>query len=65
MRYPPLSAEPQLYKLKDDPKEKVNLATTNPQKVKELSAGLDEWYVPTERQSGTLAAAAPKPRRRP
>ena len=38
MRYPPQGGEPQLFDLKDDPDEKVNLATANPDLVKELSA---------------------------
>ena len=55
MKYPPQGGEPQLFDLKDDPGEKVNLATENPDLVKELSALLDEWYVPTERQVGKVA----------
>jgi len=63
MKYPPQGGAPQLFDLKDDPDEKVNLATENPDLVKELSAVLDEWYVPNERQAGKVAPAAPKPRR--
>ncbi|WP_442508012.1 sulfatase family protein [Novipirellula sp. SH528] len=58
MRYPPENAEPQLYNLKDDPKEKENLAEANPAKVEELSALLDEWYMPNQRQAGKLAPTA-------
>ena len=55
MKYPPQGGEPQLFDLKDDPGEKVNLATENPDLVKELSALLDGWYVPTERKVGKVA----------
>ena len=65
MRYPPQRGEPQLYDLKDDPAEKVNLAVENPKLVKELSAVLGEWYVPAERQVGKFGSAAPKPARKP
>ncbi len=58
MRYPPQDAAPQLYNLKDDPKEKENLAEANPAKVQQLSALLDEWYVPDQRQAGKLAPTA-------
>ncbi|EMI45537.1 sulfatase atsG [Rhodopirellula sp. SWK7] len=58
MRYPPQHAEPQLFNLKDDPKETENLAEANPAKVEELSALLDEWYVPKQRQAGKLAPPA-------
>ncbi|WP_372723209.1 sulfatase [Novipirellula sp.] len=51
MKYPPLSDAPQLYNLNDDPGEHVNVAVTNPKKVKALRALLDAWYVPTERQA--------------
>ncbi|QDV42358.1 Arylsulfatase [Stieleria neptunia] len=59
MRYPPQDAAPQLYDLKDDPGENKNLAKTNPKKVRELSALLDAWYIPTQRQSGKLAPGTP------
>ena len=65
MKYPPQGGEPQLFDLKDDPGEKVNLATENPDLVKELSALLDEWYVPSERQAGKFVRVAPKPDRKP
>ena len=64
MKYPPQGGEPQLFDLKDDPSEKVNLATRKPGLVKELSALLDEWYVPNERQVGKVAPAAPRPERK-
>jgi arylsulfatase A-like enzyme len=65
MRYPPKRGGPQLFNLKVDPAEKVNLAAENPKLVKELSAVLDEWYIPTERQVGKFGPAAPKPDRKP
>ena len=65
MKYPPQGGEPQLFDLKDDPGEEVNLATENPALVKQLSALLDEWYVPNERQAGKVVPVAPKPDRKP
>ena len=58
MKYPPQSAEPQLYDLESDPREKKNLAAGNPELVKELGAMLDEWYVPTDRKAGRFVPAA-------
>ena len=55
MRYPPQGGEPQLFDLKKDPAEKNNLATKNPKRVKELSALLDEWYMPEQRTMGKVA----------
>ena len=65
MKYPPTSGEPQLFDLKNDPGENVNLASRNPERVKQLSAVLNEWYVADERQTGKFAPAAPKPARKP
>ncbi|EMI57292.1 sulfatase atsG [Rhodopirellula sallentina SM41] len=59
MRYPPQDAAPQLYDLQSDPDENNNLAESNPDKVMELGKLLIDWYVPTGRQAGTLAPAAP------
>lgn len=64
MEYPPAGGEPQLYDLKGDPDEKVNLASKNPALVKELSGLLTEWYVPTQRQAGKVAPATEKPQRK-
>jgi arylsulfatase A-like enzyme len=64
MKYPPAGGEAQLFELKDDPGEKVNIAAKNPKRVKELSALLKDWYVPNERQTGKVAPAAPKPERK-
>ncbi|MGI9444161.1 MAG: sulfatase-like hydrolase/transferase [Rubripirellula sp.] len=64
MKYPPPSGEPQLFDLKEDPGEKVNLASKNPQLVKQLSGLLDDWYVPVGRQAGIFSSAAPKPDRK-
>ena len=60
MKYPPQSGEPQLFDLKSDPREKVNLAVNNPGLVKELSSLLDDWYVPSQRQAGRFVSAPPK-----
>ncbi|MCP4853006.1 MAG: sulfatase [Fuerstiella sp.] len=60
MKYPPQSGEPQLFDLKSDPGEKVNLAVNNPELVKELSSLLDDWYVPSQRQAGKFVSAPPK-----
>ncbi len=60
MKYPPTSGEPQLYDLKSDPGETNNLASKNRERVKQLSALLDEWYVPDQRQVGKFTPVAPK-----
>ncbi len=65
MKYPPQSGEPQLFNLKDDPNEKVNLAAKNPDLVKQLSSLLEKWYVPNERQVGKFTPAAPKTYQKP
>ena len=65
MKYPPKGGEPQLFNLKSDPGEKVNLAAKKPRLVKQLSALMDEWYVPNQRQAGKVAPAAATPERRP
>ena len=59
-KHPIQSAEPQLYNLKSDPLEKENLATKNPQRVKELSELLEKWYVPQERKVGKFVRPAIK-----
>ena len=61
MKYPPKGGESQLFDLKGDPKENVNLATKKPDLVKELSALLDEWYIPEQRNAGRIGSAAAKP----
>lgn len=60
MKYPPQGGAPQLFDLKDDPSENVNLAVKNPNQVKELRALLDDWYAPTQRQVDTFVPAPPK-----
>jgi uncharacterized sulfatase len=65
MKYPPQSGASQLFNLKDDPGENANLAVKSPKQVKELSALLDKWYVPNQRQAGKFFPAAPKPDRKP
>jgi len=42
----PRGKAPELYDLKADPYEKKNLATENPDKVRELRALIDAWYQP-------------------
>jgi arylsulfatase A-like enzyme len=64
MKYPPQDAAPQLFNLKDDPDEQLNLAANNTEQVKQLSALLDQWYVPSERQTGKFVPVAPKPDRK-
>ena len=64
MKYPPTSAEPQLFDLKKDPHEKSNLASEQPELVKELSAMLDAWYPVTERKQGISPAEPAKQRKR-
>jgi hypothetical protein len=63
MKYPPQGGEPQLFDLKGDPDEKVNLATENPDLVKQLTALLDGWYVPSDRQVGKVAPTKKAPAR--
>ncbi|HJN13285.1 MAG TPA: sulfatase [Pirellulaceae bacterium] len=60
MKYPPQSGEPQLFDLKGDPGEKMNLAASDPGQVKELSSLLNDWYVPSQRQAGQFVSTAPK-----
>ncbi|MEC7566303.1 MAG: sulfatase-like hydrolase/transferase [Planctomycetota bacterium] len=64
MKFPPQRGEPQLFNLKDDPEEKVNLAAARPKLVKELRKLLDQWYVPDERMVDTFATAEAKPDRK-
>jgi arylsulfatase A-like enzyme len=56
MKYPPEGGASQLYDLKSDPDEKVNLASKKPDLVKELSSLLTDWYEPTERQAGKVSS---------
>ncbi|MEO0447272.1 MAG: sulfatase-like hydrolase/transferase, partial [Verrucomicrobiota bacterium] len=65
MKYPPLSGEPQLFDLQGDPGETINLATKDPDLVRELSTLLDEWYVTDQRQVNQFLPAEPKPDRKP
>jgi arylsulfatase A-like enzyme len=62
MKYAPEDGKPQLFDLKKDPTEKNNLATKNPKRVKELSALLDEWYVPEQRTVGKVAPVTAGPK---
>ncbi|MEM7011561.1 MAG: sulfatase/phosphatase domain-containing protein, partial [Verrucomicrobiota bacterium] len=64
MKYPPQSGEAQLFDLKADPSEEVNLADQNSDLVKELSVLLDDWYVPGERQAGKFVPATPKAKKK-
>ena len=56
----------ELYNLKEDLGETKNLATTNPEKAKELHARLMAWRqetnapMPTPNKAGASAEAAPK-----
>ena len=60
MKYPPKSGEPQLFDLRNDPGETMNLAGDHPGLVKELSSLLDDWYVPSQRQAGKFLSVSPK-----
>ncbi|MEC7401731.1 MAG: sulfatase-like hydrolase/transferase, partial [Verrucomicrobiota bacterium] len=62
MKYPPQGGEPQLFDLKKDPTEKTNLAPKNPKRVKELSALLDEWYLPEQRTMGKVSPVTTGPK---
>ncbi len=64
MKYPPTSGVAQLYDLEKDPFETANLAERNSALVDELSALLEKWYVPDERQVGQFVEVAPKSRKR-
>ncbi len=57
MKYPPVGGQPQLFDLKADPHEHVNLAAKQPDVVKELRELLTNWYPVTERKEGVVAAA--------
>lgn len=64
MKYPPQSGETQLFDLKNDPHEKVNLASKNSDRVKQLSILLNDWYVAGQRQVGKFTPVAPKANRK-
>ncbi len=55
VKFPSQSGEPQLFDLKSDSKETVNLAAQKPALVKELRALLNEWYPVTERKVDAIA----------
>ena len=59
MKYSPQGGGAQLFDLKKDPAEKTNLAPKNPKLVKELSALLEEWYIPEQRTVGKVSPLAP------
>ncbi|MEM1294569.1 MAG: sulfatase-like hydrolase/transferase, partial [Verrucomicrobiota bacterium] len=65
MKYPPQGGEAQLYDLESDPGETINLAAKNPKRVEELSALLEEWYVPEQRQVNQVKEVAPKKEKKP
>ena len=56
LKYPPNSGQPQLFDLKSDPGEQVNLALEQPQRVQELKELIDDWYPLTERKIGFAPA---------
>jgi uncharacterized sulfatase len=62
MKYPPQGGGAQLFDLKKDPNEKLNLANKNPKLVKELSALLDGWYLPEQRKVGEVSPVTPGPK---
>jgi uncharacterized sulfatase len=57
MKFPPQGGEPQLFDLKSDPAEKVNLASKQPALVEELSELLTHWYPVTQRNQGVAPVA--------
>ncbi len=61
MKYPPEGGEPQLFDLKSDPHEKVNLAADQPHVVKELSDLLTQWYPLAQRKQGAATPRASDP----
>lgn len=64
MRYPPQGGEPQLFDLKADPFEKVNLAADRPELVKELSNLLTDWYPVTEQKANAVAPRLEVPKQK-
>jgi uncharacterized sulfatase len=44
MKYPPKDRSPQLFDLKADPHEKVDLASKRPELLQELSTLIGDWY---------------------
>lgn len=64
MDYSPKSAAPQLYDLKADPGENVNLAEAQSELVSQLGALISDWYPVTERKVGVLAQPAAATRRK-
>jgi arylsulfatase A-like enzyme len=65
MKYPPSSGQPQLFDLKADPHEKVNLAAKQPELVKELSGLINDWYPVPERKLGVASSAEKTPQKPP
>lgn len=64
MKYPPSGGQPQLYDLKADPNEKVNLANRQPDLVAELGQLISDWYPVPERKLGIGLAEKENPRKR-
>jgi uncharacterized sulfatase len=64
MKFPATSGDAQLYDLKADPMEKNNLASKNPELVKELSVLLDKWYVPEGREAGKFIPVKAGPKKK-
>ena len=50
MKYPPAGFAPQLYDLKMDPHEKINLASDHPELVTSLSRRIAGWWPVTKRK---------------
>lgn len=55
MKFPPEGGEPQLYDLKADPDENLNLAAKNTKLVSELSELITQWYPVSGRRVNTVA----------
>jgi arylsulfatase A-like enzyme len=50
MKYPPIGSRTELFDLHQDPHEKVNLATQQPERVERLSELLQHWYPATRQE---------------
>lgn len=55
MKFPPITGDPQLFDLKSDPNEHINLAADDPERVRELSQMLSDWYPVTQRKQGVAS----------
>jgi uncharacterized sulfatase len=54
MKFPPTDNQPQLFDLSADPEEATNLASSQPELVRELGDLIGHWYPLRERKAGEL-----------